>query len=467
MIDKSLIRDFPPMTATLLPNHTGVFRVGTAEQHVAEADENGAMRALVDLMRAEATKSSRPIRVMVTDPTSMTQLVVGVDGSLEEETQTDYADTEPAPTAEPVAPAPVIPAAPVAPTPAVETVERVEVPTMISEPAAPVQEPAGPGMASVPAPIEELPISERRAARQSFLTQEQVEEPATQGIRGLLATVGIRVAPSEAERQEREWARLVSQHWPGPRTVLVANGKGGVGKTLASICLSGVFARYGGAGVLAWDNNQTRGTLGWSTEQGPHDSTILELLPQVSQLLGTGAQSADLARYVHHQTRDRYDVLRSKPTALADAQRFDGETVDQIHAVASKFYRLVFIDTGNDETDPMWLRAVERANQLVVPTTTQRKSAESAALLLEGLAERGGHFAHLADNAVVVVTKHNADVADADVAEIAGKFRALARAVVTVPYDKALAADIINYGSLQPSTQRAWLTAGAAVAEGL
>ncbi|MWJ20455.1 ATPase, partial [Clavibacter michiganensis subsp. michiganensis] len=321
-------------------------------------------------------------------------------------------------------------------------------------------------VAPAPAAVADPPLT-RRAARQSFLTREEVEEPATQGMRGTLTRLGIRMSPSEAERLEREWTRLVSQHWPGPRTVAVVNGKGGVGKTMTTICLSSVFARHGGAGVLAWDNNQTRGTLGWSTEQGPHDASILDLLPQVDRLLGTGAQSADLAHFVHHQTRDRYDVLRSKPEVLATQQRFDDTTVDLIHAVAAKFYRLVLIDSGNDETDPMWLRAIERADQIVVPTIGEAKAAESAALLIEGLAERSGHFADLAERAVVVVSAHKHDLAPAELAKISDGFAPLARDVVTVPYDPALGADVLNYGALRASTQRAWLRAGAAVARGL
>jgi len=328
--------------------------------------------------------------------------------------------------------------------------------------------PAAPATPASPAASEvDAGPSRRREARQSFLTREEVEEPATRGFRGILARMGLRVSPSAAERAERDWTRLVSQHWPGPRTIAIVNGKGGVGKTMTTISLSSVFARHGGAGVLAWDNNQTRGTLGWSTEQGPHDASILDLLPQVSRLLGTGAQSADLAHYVHHQTRDRYDVLRSKPEVLATEQRFDATTVDSIHNVAAKFYRLVFVDSGNDETDPMWLRAIERADQIVVPTIGEAKAAESAALLLEGLHARGGHFADLADKAVVVVSKHKHDLPDAELTKMASGFSGLARDVVTIPYDKGLGADVINYGGLRPETQRAWLAAGAAVAQGL
>ena len=307
------------------------------------------------------------------------------------------------------------------------------------------------------------PVAERR----SFVRDQAAEKPATRGWRGVATRAGLRMAPSADEAAERADVRAVSQHWPGPRTIAMLNGKGGVGKTMTTINLSAVFARNGGVGVLAWDNNQTRGTLGWSTEQGPHQATILDLLPKVPSFLGPAAQGSDLARYVHHQTTDKFDVLRSKPEVLASEQRFDGETVDEIHRVASKFYRLIFMDSGNDETDPMWIRAVELSQQIVVPTIAEAKGAESAALLLESLAARGGHFANLAANAVVIVSQHKYDVPSRELKEIAEGFEGLAREVVTIPYDPALGADLLSYEGLQPRAQRAWLRAAAAVARGL
>ena len=169
--------------------------------------------------------------------------------------------------------------------------------------------------------------------RRSFLDEQAPEEPARQGWRGLLTSLGLRVSPGPAERAERADIQAVSQHWPGPRTIAVVNGKGGASKTPTTILLSAVLARYGGAGVLAWDNNQTRGTLGWRTEKGPHDATVLDLLPHTDRLLGTGAQAADLAHYVHHQTGDRYDVLRSQPLELASTQRVSAKERSEIEGV--------------------------------------------------------------------------------------------------------------------------------------
>ena len=309
----------------------------------------------------------------------------------------------------------------------------------------------------------------RREARQSFLTQEQVEEPATTGIRGFLTRAGIRMAPSAAERRHREQVHLVSQHHVGPRTIMLANGKGGAGKTLATVCLSTVLTRHSGAATVAWDNNQTRGTLGWSTEAARHDASVLDLLPEIDRLLGTEARSADMAEYVHHQTRDRYDVLKSKPDILAAEQRFGAETVDRVHKVLTKFYRLVLIDSGNDETDPMWLAGLDRTDQLVVPTTTDDKWCESAALLLEQLVNAGGRYRELAENAVVIVGVETSDVKPEKVTEQVRRFKdaGLGRDVLTIPYDAGLKARIINFDALQESTKLAWLAAGAAVAKGL
>lgn len=219
--------------------------------------------------------------------------------------------------------------------------------------------------------------------------------------------------------------------------------------------------------MLAWDNNQTRGTLGWRTEQGPHESTILDLLPRTNDLLATGAQSADLAHYVHHQTSDRYDVLRSKPLVLADEQRVSAADVDSIHSVASKFYRLILIDSGNDESDPLWRRMIDHADQIVVATTTKDEHAEAGALLLEGLAARDERCAQLADEAVVIVSQAEPSVRREEVEKVRNGFAAIAREAVTISFDPAMVDGILRCDALRPTTQRAWLRAAAAVAQGL
>lgn len=334
-----------------------------------------------------------------------------------------------------------------------------------------------PPQASLPAatpPVPDPPVFEAASRREqrelrdrhSFLQTERPEEPAREGARGTLNRLGFRVRPSAAEQATRDDEIAVSQHWAGPRTIAVVNGKGGAGKTPTTILLSAVFARYGGAGVLAWDNNQTRGTLGWRTDTGAHDRTLLEMLPEAGRLLGTGAQSADLAHFMHHQPREKYDVLRSKPIRLAHENRLSPEDVDAIHAVASKFYRLIIIDSGNDESDPMWLRMIDHADQLVVATTTRDDHAEAGALLLEALEDRDDRSAHLAQQSVVVVSQADPKATPADVDHVVSGYRTLARDVVNIPFDHEMVDGHLRFGALGKRTQRAWLAAAASVARG-
>ncbi|MGC0272430.1 AAA family ATPase [Pseudactinotalea sp. Z1739] len=307
----------------------------------------------------------------------------------------------------------------------------------------------------------------RRELRESFLRTEQAEAPATQGVRGALTKVGIRTSPSAAERAERADVNAVSQHWPGVRTIAVVNGKGGANKTPTTALLAAVFARNSGAATLAWDNNETRGTLGWRTEQGKHEATVQELLPRGHALLDPAAKAGDISHFVHHQAADKYDVLRSNPNVLSAEQRITGEDVDLVHDVAGRYYRLIFIDSGNDESADHWLRMIDKADQLVVATIAKPEHAEAGALLLEALGQRDEHSARLAHGAVVVVSQAREKDVNPSVQQIADGFAGWVREVVTIPYDRAMVESVLRFESLGAETQRAWLRAGAAVAGGL
>src|SRR5690625_5281750 len=130
--------------------------------------------------------------------------------------------------------------------------------------------------------------------------------------------------------------------------------------------------------------------------------------------------------------------------------------------------RLVFIDSGNDESDPMWLSTlIYHADQLVVSSTTREDHAEAGELMLEGLTEGDPRCEWLARNAVAVITQADPKASGRDVQRVTDGYRALAREAVAIPFDPAIVDGILRYGSLQPRTQRAWLKAAAAVAGGL
>lgn len=434
--------NWPRVEATLDEHGGADVLVGGTLHQVKAENVAEARRQVVELIADHAAQLGRPLKTVTRDPEGQWSLIIREDGTVETD---QTVETKPVTKSKPPEPQPAQMQPAESPV-AHETMQSPDL-TVLSDP--------------------EPDVPSEPPRRRIFLTEQNIEPVATSGWRGVLARRGLHVTPSEAERAERADVHAVSQHWPGPRTIVVANGKGGAGKTPATVLLSAVFARYGGAGVIAWDVNQTRGTLGWRTEQGPHEATVLDLLPQAQRLLGSSAQSADLAHFVHHQTADRYDVLRSQPLILAAEQRVTPQNVDLIWSVVGKYYRLILVDTGNDESDPVWLQVIEHADQLVVPTSTRADHAEAGALLLDALRRRDAHSRQLADGAVAVITQADPRASKTDIATITDGYTGLVRAVVTIPHDPAMVDGQLTWDSLHPATRRAWLRAAAAVAQGL
>lgn len=448
--------------------------------------EDAHMEAL-ELLRRFAADVAGPVTVRSTEPSGVFDFLINPDGSTHLPARDDPTPAQPAPpTTPPPATQPAehteTPITAPSPAPAPTTTPPAALPPALPQPAppapvvaqpAPARPPAGatPGAdkrePSAPAPVHQPRRREVQAElrRQSLLEEITTQGPAHHGVRGVLNAMGLKLAPSKAELMERDNITKISRHWVGPRTIAVVNGKGGSAKTPSAILLAALLARYGGGNVIAWDNNSTRGTLGWRTESGGHDATVADLLPRASHLLGTEARASDLEAFTHHQSVDRYDVLRSDPTQLASEQPADEVSFRAVHAVLARYYRIILIDTGNDESLPAWSSMIERTDAIVVPTITRPEHAESARLLLDGLARSGRHGQRLAEQATVIVSQASAsEPSPAHYVEI---FNGMARAAVGIPYDPAMSNSPLLLDSLGVATRRAWLAAGATMTDAL
>jgi MinD-like ATPase involved in chromosome partitioning or flagellar assembly len=456
--------DFPKIDAVLRANGTGEVTINGTSHAVQAKDEAAVLREALRLITDTAAQLGRPVKVSTTDPDGHGLIIVSPEGIVSEAT------VKPSPRRQQDSlPALSAPARALAPAPA-EEIPLAAMPVTFGTAAERGQEPAP---AAVAAGSE--PGTRRSLKETSFLVSAPVLEPATRGWRGALSRLGFRMEPSPEELAEREDIRTVSQHWPGPRTVAVVNRKGGANKTPTVVMLSAILARYSGAATVAWDNNESQGTLGWRTEKGGHENSVLDLIDSSQALLSPSAQSAEIARFVHHQTSDKFDVLRSDENEEGDHE-VTAEEVDIAHQVLTRYYRLIVMDSGNTARAANWRRMIHHTNQLVVPVTAIEDRAEAARLTLQTLESRGGHDAELARNAVVIVSEStdakrsmSGDAlkrAKDEARRIADGFAPHVRAVVRIPYDPALVNGPIRYDALQPPTQRAWLAAAAAVAKG-
>jgi putative peptide zinc metalloprotease protein len=295
------------------------------------------------------------------------------------------------------------------------------------------------------------------------------DAPAESGWRGTVTrlTAGhVTLKPSRAEARHRDAVHRVQRPFGGPRTVVVINPKGGAQKTTATLLLAATFGTHRGGSVLAWDNNETRGTLGWRAAPGPHAHTAVDLLGSLDRF-GDDALNriGDLDRYVRPQITTQFDVLASDEDAAASST-IDAAAFRRLHATLARFYRVIVVDTGNNMRASNWVAAIESADQLVIVSTEREDTAASAAWLVDGLREKG-QLEKVRD--AVTVLAAPAQSRDAVLSKrLHTHFRQLTRAVIDVPYDPALVGGgRLSFEALAPATREAWLRVAATVADGL
>lgn len=340
----------------------------------------------------------------------------------------------------------------------------------------------GMGMKLAP---KEAELAERRAAFAAQQAQEQQrqaeeeqrrlaeEERARAEAEAQRAHESRRAARQrEAAERDREQRRLIQTNFQGVKTILVANPKGGARKTTSTYLLAATMGIIRGGSVIAWDANETMGTLGERSQQDQHSHTVVDLLEQAAPSFTSieGSRLGALDAYVRPQGDSHFDVLASDEDATRQ-DIVDREGFETVHEILSRFYRLILVDTGNNIRVPHFLAAVDQADQLVIPVAAGRDSARAALKMMRSL-EASGH-GDLVESAVVLLhdlepsTEAGSEYLDT-VGAIAAEFEGQVAAVVAIPFDASLkGGDEIDYFALAPATRQAYQEAAAAVASSL
>jgi len=355
------------------------------------------------------------------------------------------------------------------------------VPTPVPVPApAPAPAPAG-GQAEAPARVTEkapdVPAPPTSSAELELPTLDDLlatrpEPPAGPAEWGWQAsmrrgTLGlITPRPGRAEVHHRAAISSVQRSLDGPKTVVVLNPKGGAHKTTATLMIAATFGIHRGGYTLAWDNNETRGTLGWRSAHARHANTAVSLLQDLDRFTDLrSARVGDLDNYVRSQGSAQFDVLASDEDA-ASAASIDEAAFTALHRTLVRFYRVMVIDTGNNMRASNWKAAVDAADQLVIVSTIREDTAQSAAWAIDALRATG--HADAVRKAVTVLSAPSEDVDTKLRARLHHHFGQLTRIVLDVPHDPALVAGgPLMVDSLANSTREAWLQVTSAVANGL
>ncbi len=265
---------------------------------------------------------------------------------------------------------------------------------------------------------------------------------------------------SDADRE----LSVLRQQLPRPRIIAFANPKGGVHKTTATVLAAATIGNARGRGVIAWDDNELRGTLGLRAGSARHARTIRHLLADLIEIESIPMpELADrVDDYLRHASDGTYDVLAGEENPRF-AQRLDQHTVRRVLDLLCRTHDVVCVDTGNNVESPNWQTVLRACDQLVITTVPREDAAFTADWMIDLLHEIG--LGELANNAVTLLscaTPGPSQMLD----DLRKHFATRTRSVVTVPFDPSLeTGSSIDYAALQPMTKRAWLTAATAMME--
>jgi MinD-like ATPase involved in chromosome partitioning or flagellar assembly len=259
-------------------------------------------------------------------------------------------------------------------------------------------------------------------------------------------------------------AALLRGDLGGPRVLAFANPKGGVHKTTATIIAAATAGGVRGRGVIAWDDNELRGTLGLRAGSARHARTIRHLITHLAEIEAcSGLELTErLDDFLRHAADGSYDVLAGEENPRF-AQRLDPYTVRRVLELLCRTHDLICVDTGNNVESANWQTVLQLADQLVVTTVPREDAAFTADWMLDLLDEAG--MGPLVANAVTLLSCPSPTPSPL-IEDLSAHFRSRTRAVTVVPYDPVLeSGSSIEYAQLAPATKRAWLRATAMMVE--
>ena len=260
------------------------------------------------------------------------------------------------------------------------------------------------------------------------------------------------------------FAAQLRRDFGGPRVIAFANPKGGVHKTTATVLAAATVGSVRGRGVIAWDDNELRGTLGLRAGSARHARTVRHLIADLASVENySGYELHDrLDDYLRHASDGSYDVLAGEENPHF-AQKLDPYTVRRVLELLRRTHEVICVDTGNNVESANWQTVLQMADQLVITTLPREDAAFTADWMLDLLYDYG--LGDLAANAVTLLSCPTPNPSSL-LQDLTTHFATRTRAVAVVPYDPSLeSGSSIDHTQLAPATRLAWLQAAGVMVE--
>lgn len=328
--------------------------------------------------------------------------------------------------------------------------------------AAPAAAPAEAAPTGIPESIFLDPVADLSTA-----STLQAPVVASSGFRGWLNSLGFKLAPGAREQQLIDAADTFRQDqtiirqatWTRAVSILVANKKGGAGKTPTALLIGGVLAAARGGSVCVLEVSDDPGALTFRAEGSPTIG-LGELVGDVDQISSAG----QLAGYTAPQTS-----FASVIGTVGRRPQLTRESVVDVSRVIDEYFTIRVMDSGNQPSSTAFDGAAETADALVIPVLNAGDAVLEAVATIDELRARGGRYATLADNAVVIRLTDGRPEHPEVVARVDQIIESMhVGAVYQVPYDPHIAErGQLTLSRLSPPTQVAFTAAAAGVIQSL
>lgn len=239
-----------------------------------------------------------------------------------------------------------------------------------------------------------------------------------------------------------------------PFLYLVANPKGGSGKTPLAIGLASAFGHLYGASVLL-DLDPTgnlAGRAGFDTSfSTPNLSALAAAGTDISSGLAWLSENKFFASGARTSIYDKDSPSKVVPPCLSDLE------TQKLLTVLQAQYPIIGCDAGNNDADLAFLAAGALANQLIIPIKFDKPSCVKAGELLNSLYEIG--FQSLVRNAIIVASYSYLERPyRSDVKAFRNQFEKVGNEVFIVPSDRHISSGgVISWAKLRKKTQAAFI----------
>ena len=259
----------------------------------------------------------------------------------------------------------------------------------------------------------------------------------------------------------------MQQDFDGPRTIAFINPKGGAAKTTGVLATGYTFGTVRGGGVIAWDNNETRGTLGIRGARSNHRNTTRELLEDLDRFCDVyQSRIGDLGAFVRSQGDAHFDVLASdeRPDVTGMIR---GQDFNDVHRLLERFYR---VDPGRHRQQHA-RRELARRGRRRRPSRGDEHGPRGHRLqrALDARRPRRTRAIRTSSTRPSPCSPTRPPTSTSELArDLVDVYHNAPADVYRVPLDPALVTgSVVPYGRLSEDTRRAWLHACAGMAAAL